>query len=114
VYEKNKVLVYDSRIIQQIDPIYQEPDQTSFIGIRSHFYAPHKMFMGKKFETFWFNIIVILFMTIMLYIPLYFEWTIKLLDSFSWLFMKFGQFSKSLKERKKKVKAVVAQPAAEE
>jgi ABC-type multidrug transport system ATPase subunit len=118
VYEKNKILVYDSRIIQQIDPIYQEPDQTSFIGIRSHFYAPHKMFMGKKFETFWFNIIVILFMTLMLYIPLYYEWTIKILDFFEWFGMRLGKFSKkitfSMPIFKSKQKPIVPVAAKEE
>ena len=80
VYEKNKVLVYDGRIIQQIDPIYQDPDRTNFIGIRAHFYSPTKIFMGKSYDTYWFNMIVLVMMTMMLYIPLYYEWLIKTLD----------------------------------
>ena len=102
IYEKNKVLVYDSRIIQQIDPVYQEPDQSSYIGIRSHFYAPHKMFLNKKYETFWFNILVLFIMASMLYIPLYYEWTVKLLE----LFGKTGTivvdfYTRKLKPKKK-------------
>jgi ABC transport system ATP-binding/permease protein len=118
VYEKNKVLVYDSRIIQQIDPIYQEPDQSSYIGIRSHFYAPHKMFMGKRFGTFGFNIMVILVMTILLYIPLYFEWTIKMLDFFAWLGVVLGKLYVRFKPKKRApkvaVKPLLAQPVTEE
>ena len=117
VYEKNKVLVYESRIIQQIDPIYQEPDQSSFIGIRSHFYAPHKMFMGKKFGTFGFNIAVILIMTIVLYIPLYFEWIIKILNFFGWLGDAFGKIIRKLKHPKRLVKVDIKPtivPTAEE
>jgi len=123
IYEKNKVLVYESRIIQQIDPVYQEPDMTSFIGIRSHFYAPHKVFLGKKFSTFWFNFVVLLLMTIFLYIPLYYEWIIKVLDFFGWFGMAVTKFyskhSSKLKFKKRtpkaeKVKAVVNQPTTEE
>lgn len=105
VYEKNKILVYDSRIIQQVDPVYLEPDQTNFIGIRSHFYAPHKFFMGKKYDTFWFNIIVLFIMTSLLYIPLYFEWILKALTGFGDLTDKLTNLYKNkIQNRPKKVK----------
>lgn len=112
VYEKNKVLVYDARIIQQIDPIYQEPDETDFIGIRSHFYAPHKIFFGKKYDTYWFNMIVLAIMAMLLYIPLYYEWTIKFLDFISWLGANIGKIIKKITESKHK-KAVVKTATSE-
>lgn len=80
IYEKNKVLVYESRIIQQIDPIFQDPDKTNYVGIRAHFYAPTKIFMGKSYDTYWFNMIILLIMTVMLYIPLYYELLFVLLE----------------------------------
>lgn len=73
VYEKNKVLTYNGRVIQQIDPIYLEPDDSGFIGLRAHFYSPHKYFLGHFFETFWFNVSVVWVFTLLFYITLYFE-----------------------------------------
>ncbi len=72
-YEKYKILEFKDEIIQQVDPIFKDPDNSNFIGFRSHFYAPQKYFMGKYFPTFWFNIAVMWLTTIMLYIPLYFS-----------------------------------------
>ena len=73
VYEKNKILRYKDKLIRQEEPIYLEPDNSSFIGIRSHFYAPHKYFLGKYYNTFHVNVIIIWVMCILLYPPLYFE-----------------------------------------
>jgi ABC transport system ATP-binding/permease protein len=73
IYEKNKMIVYNSRIIQQSDPIYLDPDNTSYIGIRSHLFAPQKYFMGKHYETYGFNLIIIWCFTLLFYALLYFE-----------------------------------------
>ncbi len=73
VYEKNKVLTYNGRIIQQIDPIYLDPDDSGFIGLRAHFYSPKKYFLGHFFETYWFNMCVVWVFTLTLYISLYYE-----------------------------------------
>jgi len=81
VYEKNKILVYNHRIIQQIDPIYQDPDPSNFIGIRSHFFSPSKIFMGISFDTYLFNMVIIIIMALVLYIPLYFELLSKAIES---------------------------------
>lgn len=79
VYEKNKVLTYNGRIIQQIDPIYLDPDDSGYIGLRAHFYSPKKYFMGTLFETYWFNISVVWVFTLMFYISLYYEHLQKIL-----------------------------------
>jgi ABC-type multidrug transport system ATPase subunit len=80
VYEKNKILEFNHELIQHYDPIYQDP----FIGgpftLRTHFYAPEKPFLGKTFDTYWYNMIVIWLLTLLLYIALYFEWLKKLID----------------------------------
>jgi len=73
VYEKNKIIRYDNRLIQRINPIYLEPDHSSIWSFRSHFYAPMKYFMNHSFDTFWFNMIIIWIMTISLYVTLYYE-----------------------------------------
>jgi len=78
-YEKYKILRYKNELVRQAEPIFQDPDDTNFIGFRSHFYAPQKYFLGNYYDTYWFNIAIIWFMTIMLYPPLYYEHLKKLL-----------------------------------
>ncbi len=82
IYEKNKILRYKDKLIRQEEPIYLEPDDSNFIGIRAHFYAPNKYFMGKFYSTFWFNTIIIWIMSILLYIPLYYDHLRKIINFF--------------------------------
>lgn len=89
-YERYKILIYKDKIIQQIDPIFKDPDKSNWIGFRSHFYAPKKYFMGMTFPTFWFNLAVIWLMSILLYIPLYFSLLKKILEIIGKL--KLGKF----------------------
>jgi len=71
VFEKRKMVVYRNQLIQQIDPVYHDPFPDSWIGFRSHFFAPRKYFMGRYFDTFWFNMGFIWFLLIIFYITLY-------------------------------------------
>jgi ABC transport system ATP-binding/permease protein len=80
VYEKNKILEYDHQLVQHYDPIYQDPYVGSIWTLRTHFYSPVKPFMGKTYDTFWYNMIVIWILTMLLYLALYFEWLKKLID----------------------------------
>ncbi|PLX05558.1 MAG: ABC transporter [Marinilabiliales bacterium] len=80
VYEKHKILQYKDQLIQQVDPIYQDPDMSAYLSFRSHFYAPQKHFMGNLYDTFWFNMIIIWIMTIVLYIALYYRYLERLLN----------------------------------
>ena len=80
IYEKNQFIRYNDDLIQQIDPIFVDPrSDEGFFNFRSHFYAPHKFFAGKYFDTFGFNIVIIWLMTILFYITLYFDIFSKLL-----------------------------------
>lgn len=76
IYEKYPLLEYNDRLIQQKEPIYLDPSNEDYFSFRTHFYAPNKHFMGKYFDTFWFNITIIWIFTLFLYLTLYFE-TIK-------------------------------------
>lgn len=80
VFEKNKIIQYNDELVQQVDPIYRDPDIDGFLNFRSHFYAPRKYFAGKYHDTYWFNLIFIWVMTVFLYITLYYELLKKLLD----------------------------------
>ncbi len=81
-FEKNKILQYKGELVQQYDPIYRDPIPNHRFDFRSHFFAPQKQFLGKYYDTFWFNICFIWLMTAILYITLYFETLKKLIDFF--------------------------------
>ena len=76
--ELNRCIEKDGKLIQQIDPVYQDPIGSK-IG-RAHFFAPRKNFFGTYFSTYWFNICVIWMMSISLIVTLYFEIFKKVLD----------------------------------
>ena len=82
IYEKNKIIEYEHHLIQQVDPIFQNPIIDSHYSFRSHFFAPQKHFMGKYYDTYWFNMLIIWIMTLFLYITLYFELLKKLILGF--------------------------------
>jgi ABC transport system ATP-binding/permease protein len=63
-----KVLYYGAdQLIQKKDPVLMEPE--SNLG-RAHFYAPVKIFLGYRIDTFWFNLMVLWSMTGLLYVLL--------------------------------------------
>jgi ABC-type multidrug transport system ATPase subunit len=65
-----KVLEIDGELIQRLEPIYMEPSNN--FG-RAHFFAPKKIFLGKSFDTFWYNVYVIWSMSLVLGLTLYFD-----------------------------------------
>ncbi|MGB9747470.1 MAG: ATP-binding cassette domain-containing protein [Bacteroidales bacterium] len=81
VFEKRKMIIYRNRIIQNVDPIYLDPNPNNFFDFRAHFMAPVKKFMGYTFDTFWFNITLVLVYSALLYILLYFDIFAKILNS---------------------------------
>lgn len=73
VYEKNKMLEFRERLVQNVDLIYLEPSPSGPLGFRTHFMAPVKRFMGLTIDTYRFNITLVLSSLIILYIMLYTE-----------------------------------------
>jgi len=73
VYEKNKMLEYKNRLVQNADLIYLEPAPSGKLNFRTHFMAPVKRFMGLTIDTFRFNILLVLSTLVLLYIMLYTE-----------------------------------------
>ncbi len=82
VYEKNKMLEFRDRLIQNADLIYLEPATTGAPGFRTWFMAPVKRFMGVRVDTYRFNIILVLSSVIVMYILLYTEALRRLVMSF--------------------------------
>jgi ABC transport system ATP-binding/permease protein len=86
--EVERIVEYKGELIQKIYPIYLDPS-SSFI--KAHFYAPRKMVFGNFFPTFWVNVCVIWFMTIMLYLGLYYRVLLKFLDYLEQLGERFSK-----------------------
>ena len=87
---KNRVIEFKGRLLQIVDPIFNEPkNPKNILDYRTHFFAPQKYFLGNYFDTYWFNVSIIWLMTILLYIALYFEWLKKLIGSFETMGKKF-------------------------
>jgi ABC-type multidrug transport system ATPase subunit len=70
---KSRIIEYDGRLLQQIDPIFKDADVTGPLNYRTHFLAPRKSFAGLLVDTYWFNLIVVWLMSALLYVTLYFE-----------------------------------------
>ncbi len=68
--EMNRIVEYNNRLFQKIDPIFKDPEPKV---IKAHFYAPQKAFFGIYIDTFWINIIIIWVMTFLLYLALYYR-----------------------------------------
>ena len=82
IYEKNKIIAYKDRLIQQTEPIYETPWIKHPFDFRAQFYSPTKHFAGKDIDTFWFNMWVVWLMTILSYITLYYDILKKIVDVF--------------------------------
>ncbi len=72
-----RIIEYNGQLYQKIDPIYLDPENKF---VKAHFYAPRKKVFGKYYSTFWVNTIVIWFMSIVLFVILYFRLLKKGLD----------------------------------
>jgi hypothetical protein len=87
-FEKNKILEFEHEMVQQVDPVYKDPNTTGLINIRTHFFAPRKYFAGTFFDTYWFNICLIWVYSAFLYAALYYDWLKKFMDFFGRLRFK--------------------------
>lgn len=71
--EKTRILAHKNRLVQQIYPIYTEPEPDHFLDFGALFYVPEKHFAGYYMETLWFNTIMMWMMTLVLIIALYYD-----------------------------------------
>lgn len=72
-----KIYETNDRIIQKADPVYMEPDSN---WGRAHFYAPYKKLGTVRINTLWFNAMAMWFMTVILFITLYYNLLRRLID----------------------------------
>lgn len=79
---KNRLIEYNGKLVQQINPIFQDPKPSSVLDYRTAFFLPEKNLVGMTVSTFIFDLIIIWLMSVGLYVALYFEWVRKLVESF--------------------------------
>jgi ABC transport system ATP-binding/permease protein len=78
-----RIAEWQGELVQKIYPIYFEDHRPAHrLDFRENFYVPAKYFWGKKYDTLYFNIIIIWLMTALLYATLYYEGLKKLVHSF--------------------------------
>ena len=79
-----RIVEYNDKLIQQVDPIYRLPaTERGFLDYRAHFFAPKKYIFNKFFDTYYFNVIVIWLMTAIFYISIYYKLPVKSLKFLS-------------------------------
>ncbi len=69
-YETPKSYNYRNRLIQNYDPIYMDPEPSGLLKFRSHFFSPEKIFAGRQVNTLYFNTMVLLTASLLLYFTL--------------------------------------------
>jgi len=84
-YEPDKMLRFKDSFIQNTHSVYQDPDRNESLSFRTHFFAPSKNIFRTGVDTFVFNISIIFFGIIVLYLILYYD----LLEGLVNLFMNF-------------------------
>ena len=80
--DKDKIVIQNHEIIQKKDPIFMDANTDNALSFRTHFYAPTKNFFGNLMGTYGFNILMIWFFTVILYIVLYYDGLKKALNLF--------------------------------
>jgi ABC-type multidrug transport system ATPase subunit len=73
VTTESRLLEYNGRLIQQINPVFQSPPTDQRLNYRAAFFFPEKNLVGMRVDTFTFNMIVIWVMSAVFYVALYFE-----------------------------------------
>jgi ABC-type multidrug transport system ATPase subunit len=82
VTAKQRLTEYEGHIIQEIDPVFQEPSMENVLNYRTGFFFPDKNLFGVRVGTFVFDLLVIWGMSTVLYLALYFEVLRKLIAMF--------------------------------
>jgi ABC-type multidrug transport system ATPase subunit len=79
---KERLLEYDGKLIQQINPIFQEIHPKGFWDYRTAFFLPEKNLFGLTVDTYLFNILVVWAMAVFFYLALYMEWLRRMVEFF--------------------------------
>jgi ABC-type multidrug transport system ATPase subunit len=81
--DAHRIIEHEGKLIQKVFPIYMTPHPSGIFDFRDQFYVPHKHFMGRHFDTVYFNITIIWTMSLFLMFTLYFDIPKKVVDGLS-------------------------------
>lgn len=93
------VVRLNNRLVQKVDPIYLDPQDPNIFSFRTHFLAPRKNVFGTLVNTFYFNLVVLWFFTLLMYVMLYYQFLTKILNSFDVLGPYLQRGVKELRKR---------------
>lgn len=79
---KERLLEYDGKLIQQLNPIFQETKPANLFDYRTAFFLPEKNLLGVTVSTYLFDILVIWLMAGFCYLALHQEWLRRLVNLF--------------------------------
>ncbi|WP_317897996.1 ATP-binding cassette domain-containing protein [Aurantibacillus circumpalustris] len=72
--EKEKIVIENNSLVQIVDPIFQEPSsENTFVGTKTHFLSASKYLFNSLVPTYYFNLFVIWFINVLLFLILYFD-----------------------------------------
>ncbi len=72
--EPKRILEWDGQLVQKVSPIFFDDHRPiHYFDFSANFYVPTKYFAGQKYDTFYFNLAMIWFFSLSLYVTLYFE-----------------------------------------
>jgi hypothetical protein len=93
--DHKRLIELDNEYIQKMNPIYLDPYMTkNILDTRAHLFAPRKHFGGFYIDTEYFNSIILWFMTISLWVFLYFDVFKRILSNTEMLFGKIKELLK--------------------
>ncbi len=79
-----RLVIKDGKIYRVYDPVFnRDYPPSNLFNFSTEFYSATKPFLGFRFSTYSFNVVVIWVMTLMAYVALYFNLLPTLLESFS-------------------------------
>lgn len=78
-----RIIKKSDALVQKIFPIYMQPEPQHLLDFRAQFYLPQKYIFGFFIDTYWFNNGMLWFMSLSLYVTLYFDLLRKIIKSFS-------------------------------
>ena len=79
---KERLLEYEGKLIQQLNPIFQDTKPSGILDYRTAFFLPEKNLLGLSVSTFIFDILVVWAMAFMCYVALYLEWLRRIVEFF--------------------------------
>lgn len=91
-----RIVETSSHLVQKVYPIFKNPEKSTALDFRTHFFAPKKRLGGMLYDTLGFNILIIWLMSAFLYVTLYFNALRRLIEGIGNLYVRIFHSKKNL------------------